>query len=981
MVPEEILNKAREGTMDPPEVESIVKAVAHQYKRPKLTSNTIDEYSDWEIRNWELARSLSNGIETARSLRRIDKEKAIRLAKAIYLLAGLMPGPNTSAQASFLIGYIYWDSGDYFDAIDPLTEATTHEAPLNRADAFYYRADALLRSHDLEAALVAVDELLEHANEYKLAGFVAKALMEKGQILAEWGRDDEAMPLLYQAVEVRRHLVPEQAEECAVAPLPHFLESLAQAARSFASYEEAISSFLEVAELERQAGNLNEQALAISEIGFTYFHMGEEERGCKYLEDAARVAFAAGSTEKAERWLGQVGARKGKRGSSQNATVADEIDSAEQAYQQSALSESLALNGQYEEALRAAQAVLQWAVQNSDFNLEISARSIRGKVLLDKGESKEGIDETRRAIVIADRRANHSAMLLLRGNLAGGLIQMKQHNQAVAVLLDGISRAQGLLVGTESSEFRQAIVAGASELTGLLALLMSHFDDHDRLLLVTEQARAINLGGWIQAELSLEELESSLVNGATEDLLDLRRIEVELEVRHLERKLDHSVLKGLDRQRGNCLSRLDTRLKQHGVRSLPWRDSLDSDSMDDLLRSIVKLDTAILCLFSVSEGICPVFIYEKEGQIVKTGRFIDWDRCDREQMLAAWSRNPKHLRRRGKPNGDVPSTDEMVWALGFESFLEDFDGPFVQFQEKLLGELAELVSQAQGSRLAVITHRDLAIIPFSSLLDRCQTLNSMAIAPSVRVLALCEKRRRQSQGDTILLADPLGDLPVERELDLVRKYRGNGNLNSPASFDELKTLASSCELIHAATHGMFFPAQPYHSGLVFSTETDQRGVFVQYVTKDLNPVDEPVPGGARLLTVAEIMGELSLKSCRLAVLSACESGLAREHAGGEMTGLPASLLVAGAKSVIASLWPVQDEATRLLMQSFYSSWQQEDGDEKSPARALADARNWLRALTQAEAKSLLGQDAQIPPGAQPYNHPYFTDAFQCYGSW
>jgi len=142
-----------------------------------------------------------------------------------------------------------------------------------------------------------------------------------------------------------------------------------------------------------------------------------------------------------------------------------------------------------------------------------------------------------------------------------------------------------------------------------------------------------------------------------------------------------------------------------------------------------------------------------------------------------------------------------------------------------------------------------------------------------------------------------------------------------------------------------------------------------------------VPHGARVLTVAEIMGEFSLRFCRLAVLSACESGLAREHAGGEMTGLPASLLVAGAKSVIASLWPVQDEATRLLMQSFYSNWHPGDGLENSPAQALADARNWLRALTESEARSLLGRDAQIPPGAQPFNHPYFTDAFQCFGSW
>ena len=103
-------------------------------------------------------------------------------------------------------------------------------------------------------------------------------------------------------------------------------------------------------------------------------------------------------------------------------------------------------------------------------------------------------------------------------------------------------------------------------------------------------------------------------------------------------------------------------------------------------------------------------------------------------------------------------------------------------------------------------------------------------------------------------------------------------------------------------------------------EIGEHDLFDQYVGRGIEPVEKAVQGGGRLLTVAHIM-TMSLRNCRLAVLSACESGIPRQHGGGEMTGLPASLLIAGAQFAIASLWPVRDAAAALLMSSFYDTWE------------------------------------------------------------
>jgi CHAT domain-containing protein len=120
----------------------------------------------------------------------------------------------------------------------------------------------------------------------------------------------------------------------------------------------------------------------------------------------------------------------------------------------------------------------------------------------------------------------------------------------------------------------------------------------------------------------------------------------------------------------------------------------------------------------------------------------------------------------------------------------------------------------------------------------------------------------------------------------------------------------------------------------------------------------------------------------LVVLSACESGVPRIHSGGELTGLPNAFLLAGAKSVIASLWKVDDRAAYLLMRYFYEEWTGGRGTESSPAVALGRARRRLRQTDRATAETLLGSHGLSDrDGEYPFHHPGYADAFHCYGAW
>jgi CHAT domain-containing protein len=139
----------------------------------------------------------------------------------------------------------------------------------------------------------------------------------------------------------------------------------------------------------------------------------------------------------------------------------------------------------------------------------------------------------------------------------------------------------------------------------------------------------------------------------------------------------------------------------------------------------------------------------------------------------------------------------------------------------------------------------------------------------------------------------------------------------------------------------------------------------------------------------------------LVVLSACETGLGREGGGEGYLGFSQVLFRRGARSLVLSLWKVDDVATALLMQRFYQNLLGKREGLKGPlgrAAALVEAQAWMRRLTRQEAEKLAVDlsggawrgnverlqlaptDPKQPPPApraddRPFAHPYYWAAF------
>jgi CHAT domain-containing protein len=130
---------------------------------------------------------------------------------------------------------------------------------------------------------------------------------------------------------------------------------------------------------------------------------------------------------------------------------------------------------------------------------------------------------------------------------------------------------------------------------------------------------------------------------------------------------------------------------------------------------------------------------------------------------------------------------------------------------------------------------------------------------------------------------------------------------------------SQYSVLHFATHGLLDPKKPEHSGIFLSmvdtTGRPQNGfITMQDVYRLHAPVD-------------------------LVVLSACRTGLGKDVKGEGLIGLTRGFMYAGASSVVASLWKVDDEATAELMKHFYANMLQKG---MRPAEALRSAQNTLR---------------------------------------
>lgn len=159
-------------------------------------------------------------------------------------------------------------------------------------------------------------------------------------------------------------------------------------------------------------------------------------------------------------------------------------------------------------------------------------------------------------------------------------------------------------------------------------------------------------------------------------------------------------------------------------------------------------------------------------------------------------------------------------------------------------------------------------------------------------------------------------------------------LNAEGSEERFKALSGKgITHLHVATHGFY---QPGDGGSSEDTMLDRSGLLMAGAGVDMTEFGDSRAMEDGILTAAEI-ARMDLDGLDLVVLSACESALGDSGSDG-VFGLQRGFKKAGAKSILMAVDKVDDNATRILMRSFYRNLFAGHGKAESLAMACRELR-------------------------------------------
>ncbi|HEX6123782.1 MAG TPA: CHAT domain-containing protein [Pyrinomonadaceae bacterium] len=524
--------------------------------------------------------------------------------------------------------------------------------------------------------------------------------------------------------------------------------------------------------------------------------------------------------------------------------------------------------GRHREALTLADDAGFTLDESDNLRLRLSARWLRADILakLDRlDEADKLLDQTLKEATRSEQPAIAQAVTNSLGTVA-----QKRGNirRAESMFEAAIRYAEGARAPLPGEDFRMAFLAKTLEPYGNLTRLFLEQGKLDKAFTCVERSRSRSLlegistrqKGTTQAEGRIRE-ELNWYYSRLDRGGQEDAAKFQSEIRKREKQLADNAL------RNQSLSGRASRLP---------RTEFDLAALQNR-----RLDDRVLIEFVEGAGMYSAFVITK-------------DKLDYVADLASGDEILSLLEGLHFQFGSLRFGSDAV--RGYAGQLKTRADHYLErLYSKLLRPVERLVD---GRDLVIVPAGGLNYVPFHALFDgERYAIQSREIvyAPSAAVWLLLNSRRRQSFRNALLMAFADEKIPlVDREIEQLARTIPNAAkfTGRRATFSAFGSNAHQFDIVHLACHGQFRPDNPMFSSLHLADGW---------------------------VTVRDVCA-YELKA-GLVTLSACETGLSKVFAGEEILGLARGFLSAGAKSLVLSLWTVNDEATAKLMAAFYSNLQ------------------------------------------------------------
>ena len=362
-------------------------------------------------------------------------------------------------------------------------------------------------------------------------------------------------------------------------------------------------------------------------------------------------------------------------------------------------------------------------------------------------------------------------------------------------------------------------------------------------------------------------------------------------------------------------------------------------------------DASILQYVPTEDGLL-IFVVDKDNLKVRINKNISKEKLDKKVQ--------RYRSLLEKEIENVNSTGRVTpissWKRNDSKIYKDNIKPLKRSTISLYRALITPIEGdiANKKVIAIISNGWLRYLPFQSIakpdangdLQFLISDKSIVYLDSVLALSRSSSKSISNMSTVTVFANPDGSLngAVKEAEAIAMLFTTSAKVLVQQSFNKntINQFASESDILHLATHGYFNSSNIGSSYLITGVKKSGKvSTLEKLYLKDIY--------------------DLNLKNSKLVVLSGCDTGkignLANEP--DDLIGsLATAFRVAGANTILASLWQAHDDATNIIMQNFYTNIRSGEGKAE--------------ALRKAELK--VKQDPK-------YGHPLFWSLFNLMGDW
>lgn len=831
-----------------------------------------------------------------------ERRKGLEYLNQSLSLQMVVGDRNAQAITLEAIALSHASMSEYKEALDLLDQSLSLRKSLGKPGAEFTSIRSIGRVYadlgDGDKAITNFQQALSISRSVKDPSREADALNELGQVYFQRGNKKLAVEYFDQALQLAQAADDRGTEAAVLHNSAAFYESIGDLPKSLRLYNQALA----ISEAEEHHHN---KATCLVNIGNVYYRLGELRKAMDYSTQALATFRLLEERHAESSTLESIGRTYGSMGESTKA-----LD-----YMGEALKISRSIGDLYGEAntlqsigeiyrfLGYKQNALSYLTQALPIMQKVKNR--RGEAIIlngigivseSLGEDQNALSNLNQSLTIARDLENHRDEASTLSNIAFLYEHKGDLKNAIEFFLLSIEQRERLRTAARLEEFKFDLAGLDSEVYTHAVLLNQRVGQATRAFDLVERARArtfLDQLGNVHPD----------VRKVENNELVLREQTLALELASLDNKLKEEYAKPSSSLNGGVIATLENNL---AARRREYEELLTDLKIANpeyaSLRSVNTLSlTEVQKLLGEDTTLVSYFVTADKTLAYVIGR-------DFFQTV------------------EIPVKEsDLVGAIGwFRSFPSLRDPQSLTLKQLHSWLILPVKPLLKTPLVGIIPHSVLHRLPFAALTDGQHYFGdeyTLFYLPSASVLPFIQKKSKLKGARVLALSQsqaqglPLLHYADEEGRTVAGIFNTQAVTTDQASKAGFLNRTGNYDILHIAAHAELSAANPLFSRIMLGSDTS----------------------GGGTLEIREIY-DLDLSKASLVVLSACNTQLGAQSKADDIVALNRAFIYAGASTVIASLWTVDDRATGLLMRSFYTHLKRGAGKAEALRKAQSETR-------------------------------------------